>query len=89
MPANMLQNFPQLTGRSPTSFPVCPFMAKRKSFPCHLVLSIVIVASFIDAATILPEPGMESRDFAASHPSAARSRKSRIDESFEFYIEKS
>lgn len=40
IPANMPQNFPQLTGRSPTSFPVYPFMAKRKSLPCHLVLSI-------------------------------------------------
>ena len=40
MAANSPQNFPQLTGRSPTSFPVCPFMAKRKSFPCHLVFSI-------------------------------------------------
>ena len=33
-------NLPQLTGRSPTSFPVCPFMAKRKSLPFHLVFSI-------------------------------------------------
>ena len=38
--ANRPQNLPQLTGRSPTSFPVWPFMAKRKSFPFHLVFSI-------------------------------------------------
>ena len=40
MAANRPQNLPQLTGRSPTSLPVCPFMAKRKSLPFHLVFSI-------------------------------------------------
>ena len=39
MAANIPQNRPLSTGRSPTSFPVCPFMAKRKSLPCHLVFS--------------------------------------------------
>ena len=29
-----------LTGRLPTSLPVWPFMAKRKSFPSHLVFRI-------------------------------------------------
>ena len=40
MAAKMAQNLPMSVGRSPTSLPVCPFMAKRKSLPFHLVCSI-------------------------------------------------
>ena len=38
--AKIAQNLPISVGRSPTSLPVCPFMAKRKSLPFHLVCSI-------------------------------------------------
>ena len=38
--AKIPQNLPISVGRSPTSLPVCPFMAKRKSLPFHLVCSI-------------------------------------------------
>ena len=39
MAKNVPQNLPRSTGRSPAIFPVCPFMANRKSFPFHFVLS--------------------------------------------------
>ena len=37
---NQLATFPLSIGKSPMSFPVCPFMAKRKSWSFHLVCSI-------------------------------------------------
>ena len=40
IPANQAMYFPLSTGRSPTSFPVWPFMANRKFLPFHFVLSI-------------------------------------------------
>ena len=39
MAANVPQNLPALVGRSPTSLPVWPFMAKRKLLLFHFVLS--------------------------------------------------